>query len=64
MIAVSLKDGEELVNLLLNKEADVNQTSNIPGISHEYLTKTMTVQISADKCLFQYYLGWSHYLAN
>lgn len=27
MIAVSLKDGDDLVNLFLNKEADVNQTS-------------------------------------
>ena len=27
MIAVSLKEGDELVNLLLQKGADVNQTS-------------------------------------
>jgi len=27
MIAVSLKDGDELVSLFLNKEADVNQKS-------------------------------------
>lgn len=27
MIAASLKDGEDLVNLFLSKEVDVNQTS-------------------------------------
>jgi len=34
MIAVSLKDGEDLVNLFLNKGADVNQTSK----THSYIT--------------------------
>jgi 26S proteasome non-ATPase regulatory subunit 10 len=29
MIAVSLKEGEDLVNLLLNKGAVINQTSKI-----------------------------------
>jgi len=29
MIAVSLKEGEDMVNLLLNKGADINQTSKI-----------------------------------
>jgi hypothetical protein len=28
MMAASLKDGEELVDLLLRKDADVNMTSN------------------------------------
>jgi 26S proteasome non-ATPase regulatory subunit 10 len=29
MIAVSLKEGDDLVNLLLNKGADINQTSKV-----------------------------------
>jgi hypothetical protein len=29
MIAASLKDGEELVNLFLNKEADVDEKSTV-----------------------------------
>ena len=29
MIAVSLKDGDDLVNLFLNKEADVNTKSEL-----------------------------------
>lgn len=34
MIAVSLKDGEELVDLLLRKGADVNQTSKSHNLSY------------------------------
>jgi 26S proteasome non-ATPase regulatory subunit 10 len=37
MIAVSLKEGEDLVNLLLNKGADVNQTSKINTLSPDFL---------------------------
>lgn len=33
MIAVSLKDGEEMVDLLLKKGADVNQKSELPKTS-------------------------------
>ena len=31
MIAVSLKEGDDLVKLLLSKGADVNETSKIGG---------------------------------
>ena len=33
MMAVSLKEGDELINLLLQKGADVNQTSESPNIA-------------------------------
>ena len=48
MIAVSLKDGEELVDLFLRKEADVNAKSASPHFAF-YLFITNKSQISAAK---------------
>lgn len=37
MMAASLKDGDELVDLLLQKEADVNMKSTLPIPLHSEL---------------------------
>jgi 26S proteasome non-ATPase regulatory subunit 10 len=41
MIAVSLKEGDDLVNLFLNKGADVNQTSKTNSIITRFPAKYM-----------------------
>jgi 26S proteasome non-ATPase regulatory subunit 10 len=43
MIAVSLKEGDDLVSLFLNKGADVNQTSKTHSGTPDFLLNTRTV---------------------
>jgi hypothetical protein len=45
MIAVSIKDGEELVNLILGKGADVNQTSRAHLDSLELSFKNLNLYL-------------------